>query len=197
MSESAHKLTPFEGGATRSSKEHRFDLIPRDSLEALARRLAHGADIHGEHNWKAGGVAFRRATVNHLLAHVYDYIINGNSHDANTDAIIANAAFLSYFEAEDIRHHDQNMLERTRPAEPVSAIVRINADNGHEVLLTPLEQGTFDVSVVDVKKLPNGKLHVTFASNGVEMSETFTPVKKMRAAKVATKRVVKKAAKRK
>jgi len=78
---------------------HRFDLIPREANEALSRRLALGAEKHGENNWKRGGEAFRRATVNHLLNHIYDYIENGNALEANTDAIICNAAFLCTIEA--------------------------------------------------------------------------------------------------
>jgi hypothetical protein len=99
----AKELTPFEGGATRSSKGRRFDLIPRAANEALARRLELGAEQHGENNWKQGGAEFRRATVNHLLDHIYDYIEHGNAHEANTDAIITNAAFLCHFEAEDAK----------------------------------------------------------------------------------------------
>jgi hypothetical protein len=90
-------LTKFEGGATRSKLDHRFDLIPREAMEALSRRLKLGAARHGENNWKQGGPEFVRATINHLQAHLLDYIENGNSSEANTDAIICNAAFLCYF----------------------------------------------------------------------------------------------------
>lgn len=198
MSEQAHNLTPFEGGATRSSKEHRFDLIPREALEAGARRLALGAAIHGENNWKQGGTVFRRATVNHLLDHVYDYLAHGNANNANTDAIVANAMFLAFFEAQDAREADRlrsaAMLAHSRPGDTLQQVVRVNEDNGHTVLLTPLEPASYDVAVVDVRKLRNGKVEVTFSSNGVEMSETFTP---KRAAKQAVKQSPKKTTKRK
>lgn len=95
---SEEKKATFEKGATRSELNERYDLIPKEALDAIARRLALGAGRHGENNWKGGGEAFRKATICHLVKHLYDYIENGNANDANTDAIICNAAFLSYFE---------------------------------------------------------------------------------------------------
>lgn len=91
-------LTKYEGNATRSALKGRYDLIPREAVDALARRLELGAAVHGEHNWKEGGEEFRRATINHLINHLLDYMENGNTKDANTDAIIANAAFLCFYE---------------------------------------------------------------------------------------------------
>lgn len=91
-------LTVFEGRATRSVLKARYDLVPREAVDAIARRLALGALIHGENNWKRGGAAFRKATVAHLMNHLFDYLENGNEAESNTDAIICNAAFLCYFE---------------------------------------------------------------------------------------------------
>lgn len=88
----------FEGGSTRSEMKLRFDLIPKEAIEALARRLTLGAERHGENNWKQGGAEFRKATLNHLMKHLLDYMENGNRDDDNSDAIICNAAFLCYFE---------------------------------------------------------------------------------------------------
>jgi hypothetical protein len=89
----------LEGGSTRSVLNERFDLIPKEAVAALARRLALGAKAHGENNWRAGGVEFRKATINHLMKHLLDYIEHGNANDDNTAAIICNAAFLCHFEA--------------------------------------------------------------------------------------------------
>lgn len=94
-------LTKFEGNATRSALKGRYDLIPREAIDAMARRLELGAGIHGENNWKSGGEEFRVATINHLINHLLDYMENGNKNDANTDAIIANAAFLCFYEKRD------------------------------------------------------------------------------------------------
>lgn len=90
-------LQQFEGGATRSAKDERRELIPKTAIDALARRLALGAKKHGVNNWRQGGPEFRLATVNHLLDHIYAYLENGGSE--NTDAIVCNAAFLCEFEA--------------------------------------------------------------------------------------------------
>ncbi len=89
----------YEGGATRSVVEGRYDLIPKTAIEALGRRLKLGVERHGENNWRKGGAEFRKATINHLMKHLLDYIENGNANDANTDAIICNAAFLCEYEA--------------------------------------------------------------------------------------------------
>ena len=88
----------YEGGATRSNMKERYDLIPKEAIDAIARRLALGAERHGENNWKQGGPEFRKATINHLMKHLLNYMKSGNADDANTDAIICNAAFLCYFE---------------------------------------------------------------------------------------------------
>jgi hypothetical protein len=91
----------FEDGSTRSILQERYDLIPKVAIDAMARRLALGAKTHGENNWRCGGVEFRKASINHLMRHLLDYIEHGNANDANTDAIICNAAFLCHFEASD------------------------------------------------------------------------------------------------
>lgn len=93
----ANGLTSYEGGATRSVKQERRELIPKTAMDALARRLAMGAAKHGVNNWRKGGEEFRLATVNHLLDHIFEYLENGGSE--NTDAIICNAAFLCEYEA--------------------------------------------------------------------------------------------------
>lgn len=90
-------LQEFEGGATRSVKKERRELIPKTAIDALARRLALGAAKHGVNNWRQGGDDFRLATVNHLLDHIFEYLEHGGSE--NTDAIICNAAFLCEYEA--------------------------------------------------------------------------------------------------
>lgn len=94
------KKEAFEGGATRSSKrgQGRMEPIPKSSIRAMARRLELGAERHGENNWRKGGEAFRKATLNHLLDHIFDYMEHGNKNEANTDAIICNAAFLCEYE---------------------------------------------------------------------------------------------------
>ena len=97
-------LQVSHGGSTRTSKAERRELIPKSAIDAMARRLALGAEKHGEGNWRLslrddkGLDEFRKATLNHLLDHVFDYLENGNVNDAKTDAIICNAAFLCEYE---------------------------------------------------------------------------------------------------
>jgi hypothetical protein len=90
-------LTAYEGGATRSVKVERRELIPASAITSLARRLALGAAKHGVNNWRKGGEGFRLATLNHLLDHIFEYMERGGQE--NVDAIICNAAFLCEFEA--------------------------------------------------------------------------------------------------
>lgn len=90
------ELTAYEGGATRTAKEERRELITKSMMDALGRRLAMGAAKHGENNWRKGGAAFRIATINHLLDHVFEYLEHGGRE--NTDAIICNAGFLCEYE---------------------------------------------------------------------------------------------------
>jgi hypothetical protein len=96
-SDRSEELEVFEGGATRSAKAERRELIPKTAIDALARRLALGAARHGVNNWRQGGDEFRLATINHLLDHIFEYLEHGGSE--NTDAIICNAAFLCEYEA--------------------------------------------------------------------------------------------------
>jgi hypothetical protein len=111
-------LKRFEHGATRSALAVRYDLIPKAAVDALGRRLGLGAEAHGENNWRGGGEEFRKATIAHLMGHIIDYMENGNSSDANTDAIICNAAFLCHFE-------EQNAFNpRALPPEVVATMLR-------------------------------------------------------------------------
>jgi hypothetical protein len=99
--EQAHKdmakeKQAFEGSATRSKQEGRYDLISPAGIHGMARRLQLGAERHGERNWESGGEKFRQATVSHLMAHLMSYMESPNADDA--DALICNAMFLCHFE---------------------------------------------------------------------------------------------------
>jgi hypothetical protein len=95
---SKNEKQSFEGGATRSKKDIDLTLIPKSAVIALGRRLTLGATRHGRNNWRKCGEEFRLATITHLMEHLLDYIENGNATEANTDAIICNAAFLCEYE---------------------------------------------------------------------------------------------------
>jgi hypothetical protein len=106
MMPNSEEKQSFEGGATRSPKSIDLTLIPKSAVLAMGRRLTLGASRHGRNNWRKGGEEFRRATITHLMDHLLDYIENGNATEANTDAIICNAAFLC--EYEDRKAYDPN-----------------------------------------------------------------------------------------
>lgn len=95
----AEKKSPFENGSTRSAKLERFDLIPPEAEVAAARRFGLGSTKHGEGNWKGGGVAFIKATICHLKAHVASLTQNdpASYEDSDTDAIVWNAMALCWF----------------------------------------------------------------------------------------------------
>lgn len=65
-----HKV--FESGLKKEiSDKPRFDLIPVEVLERIARQFAHGAKKYGEGNWKLGSGdeidIFRQAAHRHLF----------------------------------------------------------------------------------------------------------------------------------
>ena len=49
-------LTTYETGATRSADADgvRYDLVPPEGVEAVARAMHVGAVTHGDNNWKKG-----------------------------------------------------------------------------------------------------------------------------------------------
>jgi hypothetical protein len=114
----------FEGGATRSAKLQRYDLIPGDGDTASATRFGIGALIHGEGNWKAGGKDFIKAVINHLKGHVAALLTGDDTHrkfmhpnvpedarDWDTDAIRCNADMLCWFRAHKPEEYQQALLE--------------------------------------------------------------------------------------
>lgn len=46
----------FSTGARRNSSEGkgRFDLLPVEAIQALAKRFEYGAKLHGSNNWRKG-----------------------------------------------------------------------------------------------------------------------------------------------
>lgn len=211
MSQTPEASTTFESGAKRSAVGARFDLMPREALDALTRRLTLGAAKYGEHNWQkaVNDPAFKRDIVNHLIEHVLDYQQHGNEFEANTDAIIANAAFLAYFEDPRIRgNHFANMvafdavsaLAATKPASPVRQLVTadgaiepntpfINTANGHTCELSPLPTADEMMSEIYRLRADNEQLSAS-------CRRATDTIRKYADGKLFTKKTVKKAAKR-
>lgn len=101
MAADSDTLKSFEGNATRTIQKIRYDLLSPCFVAAIRRiatRATLGASIHGDRNWESGGPKFVESTKGHLLAHVLDYLENGNVKDDNLGAILWNAAALVHFE---------------------------------------------------------------------------------------------------
>jgi hypothetical protein len=94
----AEEKQTFEGGATRSVKLERYDLIPIEGDECNARRFGLGSVKHGDGNWKGGGVEFIKGIFNHQRAHTVSLIRNGIHHDDDDIGAMCWAAYaLAWF----------------------------------------------------------------------------------------------------
>jgi hypothetical protein len=85
----------FSGGASSSEEKPRYDLVPLEAIDAIARRLTMGAEIHGEHNYKFGEEDFWTDRKNHAVEHLYKYI-QGDLTDNHLDGAITNLAMLCW-----------------------------------------------------------------------------------------------------
>lgn len=82
----------------KTSKCPRYDLIPREALDALAARFELGARKYGTDNWTGGGKQFMVDRLNHIIRHAKILIdkiegrFDGNDDDAA--AIACNATIV-------------------------------------------------------------------------------------------------------
>lgn len=94
-------MVELDGGAKRSSKRPLYRLIPREPLEAMARRLEIGLK-YGENNWQNGGPEFFQDAKNHAIHHLWLYLRgevgDEQSVNANLDAALWNLMALSWWE---------------------------------------------------------------------------------------------------
>ena len=90
----------FASGASSSERKPRYDLIPPEALEALGRRLALGASIHGDRNYEQGwnDPAFIIDRFNHLIEHAIR-AANGDRSEDHLGAVLCNAAMLIRLQA--------------------------------------------------------------------------------------------------
>lgn len=88
----------YPTGATRSILNARYDLIPPIAARLLAERMALGARIHGDDNYKKGIPI--HVIINHIKSHLNDFeegIFEGSGGCFNhVAAILANAAILAF-----------------------------------------------------------------------------------------------------
>src|SRR5690349_16687004 len=78
-----HKSTRkrFRGGAVRSDRKLRFDLVPHEFLEALAEVLTAGAETYGAYNWQRGQRDFFIDAWNHAFVHLQMFKEGDRSED--------------------------------------------------------------------------------------------------------------------
>ena len=92
-------LTTYETGATRSADADgvRYDLVPPEGVEAVARAMHEGAVTHGDNNWKKG--LKNSVLVNHALRHIVEYLKEGSVQEDHIGHALANLMMLKWNEA--------------------------------------------------------------------------------------------------
>ena len=89
----SHPIERFSGGARRSDRKPRFDLIPFEFLEAVAEVLTHGASTYGPYNWKRGRKDFFLDAWNHAFVHLEKFKEGDKSED-HLAHLACNVAFM-------------------------------------------------------------------------------------------------------
>ena len=128
-------LTTYETGATRSADASgtRYDLVPAEGIEAVARAMHVGAETHGDHNWKQG--LKNSVLVNHALRHIVEFLKEGNVHEDHVGHALANLMMLKWNESNlpefnDLNNEIQEFAEEMPPVKrPVGRPKKIIASN--------------------------------------------------------------------
>jgi hydrogenase/urease accessory protein HupE len=90
----------FDSGAKSSELKPRYDLIPLEAQKREALRMAHGAMVHGENNYRQGVTdpVFIRDRINHMIEHAMKYAA-GDTSDDHLAAVRCNAGMLCWLDA--------------------------------------------------------------------------------------------------
>ena len=88
-----NNMARLVGSAKRADKKPRFDLIPLEFLEAVARALSSGADKYGPYNWKRGQKDFFLDAWNHAFVHLEKFK-EGDASEDHLAHLASNVAFL-------------------------------------------------------------------------------------------------------
>ena len=101
----------FTTGARRNSSDGkgRYDLLPVEAIDALAKRYEYGANLHGDNNWRYGipDQSLYDSALRHLfqaLGHFYD--ADRYTDEDHLAACLWNVCALIYN-----RDHDDNKEE--------------------------------------------------------------------------------------
>lgn len=103
-------LTTYETGATRSADAEgvRYDLVPPEGVEAVARAMHVGAVTHGDNNWKKG--LRNSILVNHAMRHIVEYMKEGNTTEDHIGHALANLMMLKWNEVNLPEFNDLNNI---------------------------------------------------------------------------------------
>ena len=88
-----HNIRRFPGGARRTDRKPRFDLIPFEFLESAAEVLTRGAARYGPYNWKRGRKDFFLDAWNHAFVHLQKFAEGDRSED-HLAHLACNLAFM-------------------------------------------------------------------------------------------------------
>ena len=103
-------LTTYETGATRSADAEgvRYDLVPPEGVEAVAKAMHVGAVTHGDSNWKKG--LRNSILVNHAMRHIVEYMKEGNTTEDHIGHALANLMMLKWNEVNLPEFNDLNNI---------------------------------------------------------------------------------------
>ena len=90
---SQHTVRRFPGGARRTDRKPRFDLIPFEFLESVAEALTRGTAKYGPYNWKRGQKDFFLDAWNHAFVHLQKFKEGDRSED-HLAHLACNVAFM-------------------------------------------------------------------------------------------------------
>ena len=91
--ESQRNNRRFPGGARRTDRKPRFDLIPFEFLESVAEVHTRGAARYGPYNWKRGQKDFFLDAWNHAFVHLQKFKEGDRSED-HLAHLACNVAFM-------------------------------------------------------------------------------------------------------
>lgn len=85
----------FSTGARRNSSDGkgRFDLLPVEAIQALARRFEYGAKLHGANNWRKGMP--NSSLYDSALRHLFQ-AMGGDTSEDHLGACLWNVSVLIY-----------------------------------------------------------------------------------------------------
>jgi len=83
----------------------RYDLIPPEVLESLARVMTFGAKKYGDHNWKKGEKhRYRAAYYRHDIAEAKGELVDQESGFLHAEHKLCNAAFEYYIQLQKVKN---------------------------------------------------------------------------------------------